>query len=230
MSAGEGVRYAVGALALLAAALAGWFGLQEGPAPSAPARAVEAHADLDHLIFALSWSPSYCAEDADPAGRDRRQCERPYGFIVHGLWPEFSGPQRRDCPTDNPRVPQSLGTEMADLVPSVGLLGHQWRKHGACTGLGQAAYFALMRKAAARVAVPPAYAAGDPPDGAPQAVEAAFLAANPGLEPRGIDITCSATRLREVRICLTPDLDFTACRAAEPNACRARSVVIPPPR
>ena len=57
-----------------------------GPVKSQAQRA----GDFDYYLLALSWSPSYCADDARK-GRDRLQCfsERAYGFVIHGLWPQY---------------------------------------------------------------------------------------------------------------------------------------------
>ncbi|MFO1140278.1 MAG: hypothetical protein U1E41_14510 [Paracoccus sp. (in: a-proteobacteria)] len=43
---------------------------------------------------------------------------------------------------------------MADIMGSSGLAWYQWKKHGRCTGLSSADYFALTRKAAALIAIP----------------------------------------------------------------------------
>ena len=42
-------------------------------------------------------------------------------------------------------------------------------------------------------------------------IEAAFLSANPGLEPDQITVTCKSNRIQEVRICLTKDLHWRDC-------------------
>jgi len=41
--------------------------------------------------------------------------------------------------------------------------------------------------------------------------EAGFIAADPGLAPDGIPVTCRERRICEVRICLTRDLGPRAC-------------------
>jgi ribonuclease I len=48
--------------------------------------------EFDFYVLALSWSPSYCEAAAErSAGRaPAGQCgERPYSFVVHGLWPQY---------------------------------------------------------------------------------------------------------------------------------------------
>jgi ribonuclease T2 len=44
-------------------------------------------------------------------------------------------------------VPSQLGRDYLDLLPSMGLIGHQWRKHGSCSGLTQRDYFDVTRAA-----------------------------------------------------------------------------------
>ncbi|HSX74729.1 MAG TPA: ribonuclease T(2) [Shinella sp.] len=187
---------------------------------------------FDFYVLSLSWSPTWCAgNDAD--GRTQ-QCRRgeDNGFIVHGLWPQNERGYPEFCPTRQPdRVPESLGRTVLDIIPSMGLIGHQWRKHGSCSGLGQKDYFAVTRAAFERVAIP---AALTPQRGgsrlSPDAVEAAFIAANPGLDRKGIAVTCEGGRLEEVRICMTADLSFRTCPAVDRAGCRAKSIDQPPIR
>src|SRR5690606_35235274 len=118
-----------------------------------------------------------------------------------------------------------------DLIPSVGLIGYQWRKHGTCSGLGQEDYFTVMRAARDRIAVPPAYRAtqaGQPVD--PDRLEADFIKSNPGLEDDGIAVTCDERFVREVRICMDKDLGFRSCPRLERRECRRDSVLMPASR
>ena len=185
---------------------------------------------FDFYVLSLSWSPTWCAEN--DAGGKTQQCRRGEnnGFIVHGLWPQDDRGYPQFCATRQPdRVPESLGRTVMDIIPSMGLIGHQWRKHGTCSGLSQKDYFAVTRAAWQRIRIP-----AEPRRGgarlAPDAMEQAFIAANPGLERKGIAITCEAGRLTEVRICLTPDLSFRPCPEVDRAACRAGTVEQPPIR
>ena len=62
-------------------------------------------------------------------------------------------------------------------------------------------------------------------------IEAAFVAANPGLAPEDLVVTCRDGLLREVRICLTRELAPRRCGAdVERSACRAAgAIALPPP-
>jgi len=185
---------------------------------------------FDFYVLSLSWSPSWCA--AHPKARHSLQCDprENHGFIVHGLWPQNEHGYPEFCPTRQPdRVPSGLGRHYLDLIPSMGLIGHEWRKHGVCTGLKQADYFATVRKAYHAVHIPPALISLHTGKAAsPDLIEKAFIAANPGLKPDGIAVACSAGMLEEVRICLTRGLSFRSCGEVDRQSCTLSSVNIPP--
>ncbi|PYE87229.1 ribonuclease T2 family protein [Phyllobacterium leguminum] len=184
--------------------------------------------DFDFYVLSLSWSPSYCATEGS---RDRQQCgsERPYAFIAHGLWPQHENGYPADCPTGKSYVPRDLVSQMRDIMPSGGLMGHEWRKHGSCTGLSQADYFAAVRRAYEMVNIPVSFrnsAQSRAVD--PMQVENAFIAANPRIPAGGIAVTCQDGYLEDVRICMTKDLKFRNCGEVDAKACRRRSVTMPP--
>jgi ribonuclease T2 len=113
-------------------------------------------------------------------------------------------------------------------MPSAGLVGHQWRKHGSCTGLDQAAYLKATREAFERIAIPDAFAnANQASRTSAETVEAAFIKANRGLDPDGIAVSCKSGRLSEVRICLTKELTFRACPEVDARGCTAANLAVP---
>jgi ribonuclease T2 len=67
-------------------------------------------------------------------------------------------------------------------------------------------------------------------DVTPDQVEDAFVAANPGMSRAGVAVTCGDTRLSEVRICMTRDLQFRECADVDRRACRRDKLVMPPVR
>lgn len=188
-------------------------------------------AGFDFYVLSLSWSPSYCEAEGDDANPQQCAVGRPYAFVVHGLWPQFERGYPQDCQTVERDVPPERMRALYDLMPSSGLIRHQWRKHGSCAGLSQQDYFSVLRKARERVTVPPelqrlgTYRTVDP-----DAVEKAFLRANPGLAGSGIAVTCDRRYLREVRICMGKDLSFRTCPEIDERACRRAKVVMPPVR
>ncbi|BAF89136.1 ribonuclease T2 precursor [Azorhizobium caulinodans ORS 571] len=186
---------------------------------------------FDFYVLSLSWSPSYCATRDRPDGL---QCggPRPFAFVVHGLWPQYEKGYPQDCDRSAPRLPQRQIDGMLDLMPSPGLVIHEWRKHGTCSGLSATAYFDLVRSARAKVEIPPSYV--NPTDYrmvSPAEVETAFIAANPGLEANMLSVDCDKTRLREVRICLSKSLTFRPCPEVDAKSCPAgRRLAVPPLR
>ncbi|SEB95834.1 ribonuclease T2 [Nitratireductor aquibiodomus] len=202
------------------------------PAPAIAGERGAPAGEFDFYVLSLSWSPSYCA--AEGAEANRQQCgrERPYAFVVHGLWPQYEKSYPEYCRSKRPqRVPNALVDQYRDIMPSAGLMGHQWRKHGMCTGFAQENYFALSRKARERVETPPEFRRLAKPEMvSPKRVEEAFLEANPGLKKDAIAVTCDNRYLREVRICMTRDLEFRSCEAVDRKDCRRERVLMPPAR
>jgi len=194
-----------------------------------PARADEPGV-FDFYVLSLSWSPTYCEDD----GRnDRIQCGgRPYAFVVHGLWPQYERGYPRDCPSDAPgRVPRRIVDGMLDIMPSPGLIGHEWRAHGTCSGLSQAGYFDMVRRARDVVRIPARFVdVEDYLTVTPREVETAFRTVNPGLPGDGIAVSCNSRRLKEVRVCLTRSLAFRPCPEVDRAACRRDRIVMPPVR
>ena len=186
--------------------------------------------DFDFYVLSLSWSPTFCTTAEGARNRDQCATSRQFGLIVHGLWPQYERGYPEACPSNQPsRVPSSLGRQYFDIMPSMGLIGHQWRKHGTCSGLSQQDYFLTMREAFERVRIPPALTrASRETKVSPDNLEQQFLSANRGLDRRGIAVTCEAGKLDEVQICLTRDLRFRTCPGIDDNACRQRSISVPP--
>ncbi|WP_315796108.1 ribonuclease T2 [Bradyrhizobium sp. SZCCHNRI3043] len=189
---------------------------------------------FDFYVLSLSWSPSYCAEADERGGRGSRsqQCGgRPYSFVVHGLWPQYENGYPEYCEQPAPRLPRNIMTSMLDLMPAPGLIYNEWDKHGTCAGLSAKAYFEIIRKARAAIKIPPEFLdLTEAKTVAPGAVEEAFIKANPKLTTSGIAVTCNRTRLSEVRICLSKDLEFRNCDEIDRQACRRDEVNMPPVR
>ncbi|HUG62895.1 MAG TPA: ribonuclease T2 [Methylomirabilota bacterium] len=186
--------------------------------------------DFDFYVLSLSWSPSYCEAEGGERGM---QCDgsRPFAFVLHGLWPQHERGWPERCDVDGVEPTRREVDEMLAIMPSPGLVRHQWRKHGSCSGLDVDDYFALAADAYERVTIPPALRHLERHTMvSPNAVEAAFRAANPGVAADGIAVTCDDRRLREVRICLNRDLAFRGCPEVDRRACRRDRVVMPPVR
>jgi ribonuclease T2 len=190
--------------------------------------------EFDFYVLSLSWSPSFCEEATERGngGRSQAQCGgRPFSFVVHGLWPQYEHGFPEYCQRPSPRLDRSIMSSMLDLMPAPGLIYNEWDKHGTCSGLSERAYFETIRKARAAVKIPPEYLElSDAKTVAPTVIEDAFVKANPGLSPAAIAVTCNSTRLSEVRICLSKDLQFRPCDEIDRRACRRDQVTMPPVR
>lgn len=194
---------------------------------------------FDFYVLALSWSPSYCEvarEGSERNERDRgneEQCgrARPFSFVVHGLWPQYERGYPRSCINPAPWLPDLLIRSMLELMPSRGLIIHEWRTHGTCAGLEPERYFEAVRRARERIVIPERFQRlQEYTTVSPAEVEDAFLAANKELKPDMIAVTCDNRRLREVRVCMTKDLALRACSEVDRRSCRRRQIVMPPVR
>lgn len=184
---------------------------------------------FDFYVLALSWSPSYCTTEGPDANRQQCNARRPYAFVVHGLWPQFERGFPSDCKTEVQRVPDDLVRSLSDIMPSAGLIGHQWRRHGSCSGLAMEDYFSTLRAARDKVVIPADYRRPDVARSVdPKDVEAAFMQANPGLAADAISAICERRYLSEIRLCMTKNLTFRPCPELERRSCKAVKVAMPP--
>lgn len=205
------------------------FGLAFCCAALPAAAAGNVAGDFGFYVLSLSWAPSYCASAGAHANRQECGRDARYGFIVHGLWPQNANGYPESCPSKfASRVPLGLGRKYFDIMPGMSLIGHEWRVHGTCTGLDQASYFRLVRKALEAVRVPSEFRPAAPARSIdPARVEAAFIAANPGISQDGIAVTCKDQRIEEVRICLTKSLRFRSCPRVDAAACNRPRASMP---
>ncbi|MGH6753437.1 MAG: ribonuclease T2 family protein, partial [Bradyrhizobium sp.] len=165
------------------------------------------------------------------SGRSQIPCERPFSFVVHGLWPQYERGFPEYCQRPSPRLDRNIMSSMLDLMPAPGLIFNEWDKHGTCSGLGARAYFENIRKARAAVKIPEEFLQLSASKSiSPDAIEAAFIKINPGLSSSAISVTCTSRRLSEVRVCMSKDLQFRACEEIDRRACRRDEVVMPPVR
>ncbi len=214
---------------------AAMIGLGAPTGASAQDRRQNTPGEFDFYVLSLSWSPSFC-EDAAERGNNGRsqqvQCNggRPFSFVVHGLWPQYERGFPEYCDRDS-WLDRNIMTSMLDLMPAPGLIFNEWKKHGTCSGLGARGYFETIRKARAVVKIPPEFIdLADPKTVSPDEVETAFIKVNPGLPANAIAVTCNRSRLSEVRICMSKDLQFRGCDEIDRRACRRDQVTMPPVR
>jgi ribonuclease T2 len=187
--------------------------------------------EFDYYVMALSWTPTWCAIEGDD--RDSPQCDagQGYGFTLHGLWPQYEQGWPSYCPSALRPPSRGMTGDMVDIMGSGGLAWHQWRKHGVCTGLEAADYFALSRLAYDSVTRPDLLRRLDDEVRLPAGViEEAFLEVNPHLEADMLTVTCRANRIQEVRICLTRELEPRRCGADVIRDCTSPDALFSPMR
>jgi len=175
----------------------------------------------DYYLMALSWSPTYCQTHP---GDDEQCAHKGYGFVLHGLWPQYEnggGPQR--CSTDKEVDRKTINATLA-FMPSRRLINHEWGAHGTCSGMAPAQYFATADRAFAAVQAPAELKAPrrDLTMTSDQ-LRGAFKRANPGLADNMMNLHCSKGELVEVRVCLDKDLSPRACGKRMRNACPAKA-------
>ena len=203
-------------------------------APFRPAAAEgEAAGAFDYYVLALSWSPTWCALTGDKRGAPEPQCAAGAGrdFVVHGLWPQGERGWPSFCRTPQRDPTRGETAAVADLFGGAGQAFYQWKKHGRCSGLSPADYFALARQARAAVQVPPVLREVRRRLTVPaELIERAFLERNPGLTGDMVRVTCRAGLIEEIRVCLDRDLTPRACSASVAPDCRLRDAGLLPPR
>ncbi len=231
----------IGALAVLGAAAGIPAGAQHVPWPSeyfnAKPRA-NAAGDFDYYTLVLSWSPTHCI--AREGGKDQMQCERRdglrYGFVLHGLWPQYEQGYPERCRTAwRPFVPEDVIAGVRDIMPSRNLVIHEYKLHGTCSGLQPAQYFALARRLFAHIRIPERYQ--NPFESqyvSARELEGDLLKVNPDIKADMLAVSCGGpgNRLIDVRVCLTRDGHPRTCGKNETQRqlCRAEQVLLPPVR
>ena len=182
---------------------------------------------FDYYVLSLSWSPNWCALEGERRGSP--QCDEDFGWVLHGLWPQYETGWPQDCFSTHPPPSRAMTAAMADIMGTSGLAWYQWNKHGACSGLPPEDYFALARLAYEGVVRPDVFRKLDRAVTLPASVvEEAFLEANPTLEPDGITITCRDGMIQEARICLTRDLEPRSCGSDVVRDCTMRDALFEP--
>lgn len=191
--------------------------------------------DYDYLALALSWSPTYC--ETTGRGRNDSQCSgnRPYAFVLHGVWPQYNKGWPENCAQgQRPRVPNDVIREMLDIMPSRGLIIHEYRKHGTCTGLSAKGYYSLSRNLYGKIRIPPRYVRPNQMiRTSPRELEREFLKVNPQMTADMISVVCGrGERLKELRICFGRDGNLTRCgrNESQKKLCSRGSIRVPPVR
>lgn len=175
--------------------------------------------DFDFYLLTLSWSPEFCSTH-----RSAAECAAHAGFVLHGLWPQnTNGTYPENCSdAPGPSNPQ----QYSDIFPDPGLLQHEWKTHGTCSGLAPDAYLQLARRAFQSVHTPDALNNLSQQTSEPPAtILGQFAAANTGVPQSSLALSCGNNYLTAVEVCLSKDLHAISCQV---RTCAAQSVKIVP--
>lgn len=184
---------------------------------------------FDYYVMSLSWSPNWCTLEGDARRSPQCDASQDHGWILHGLWPQYHRGYPSYCNTAERAPSRGMTAQMADIMGTSGLAWHQWKKHGTCTGLSAADYYALSREAYASVVRPPVFRKITKRMKLPASViEEAFLQANPDFERDGITITCQDGMIQEARICLSRNLKPVPCGQDVVRDCRMKDALFDP--
>jgi ribonuclease T2 len=196
---------------------------EPAPRPHATALAEQPSVpqNFDYYLLNLSWSPEFCHSHPNAT-----ECAEHSTFVLHGLWPQNdNGTYPENCSNQpGPRNPAAY----SDIYPDPGLLVHEWRTHGTCSGLSSDAFFALARNAFHSVAIPPALSRVDHQISMPPSqILDLFTAANPSIPRSSLALSCGNNYLTAIEVCLNKSAQATSCGPI--RSCRANTVRITPP-
>lgn len=176
--------------------------------PTQPMRIVP----IGGYTLALTWSPQYCRDRArDPAARF--QCgDNRFGFTLHGLWPDGTGPEWPQYCRRTALLPPPVIRGMLCTTPSAQLLQHEWAKHGTCMpGITPAQYFTRSRGLFAGLRFPVMNALSRAPLTAGR-LATAIARANPGLDADMMRVTATKDGwLDEIWLCLDTRFRYARC-------------------
>ena len=174
---------------------------------------------FDYYLLTLSWSPEFCHSH-----QDKPECQSGHhGFVVHGLWPQYTDGYPENCSTSSGL---SNPSEIADIMPDPGLVAHEWQTHGTCSGLDAEAYFKLLRQAFTSVKIPERFVAPRANFSiSPQEVKNDFVQANPSFNSADMTVSCGNNYITAVSLCMTKDLKPIACQNL--RDCRANVIRVP---
>src|SRR5262249_39475240 len=165
---------------------------------------------FDYYLLALSWAPNYCASHSGDHSSECRLGNHK-AFVLHGLWPQAeNGAPPKECAPASP-VAHEVVDHMLEYMPSAGLVQHEWREHGTCSGLSSRDYFAQAEQAFKTLQVPAALQSlshGKSLDVAE--IESQFAEANhAGKE--SFRVSCYNGELVAVEACMDKSLHLRAC-------------------
>jgi ribonuclease T2 len=185
---------------------------------------------FDYYTVALSWSPTFCASHRDP---DQCDSGRQLGFVLHGLWPQHERGYPQSCSTE--KLSEESRSKYAGIFASPKLIGHEWGKHGTCSGLDQASYFAMSEKLKNHLVIPKQFVKPQAPERSNyNDLVKAFRKANPDMPINSVLPFCGkgGRILNEIRACFDKKGLGRQCSNGEVKrsfkSCRMQEFLLPP--
>ena len=177
---------------------------------------------FDYYLLNLSWSPEFCYSH-----RDAPECAARHTFVLHGLWPQnFDGTYPENC--SNAPGPADTSA-FSDIYPDAGLLQHEWKTHGSCSGLAADAFFTTARTADRSIVIPQKLdSLTRQTSMSPNEIMTLFMDANPKIPRESLAVSCGNNYLTAVEICFDKTLRPVQCGPF--RSCRAVIIRIPPPQ
>ncbi|MFO0572516.1 MAG: ribonuclease [Polyangia bacterium] len=201
------------------------------PSQQPPVTSTGTAASFDYYVLALSWSPQFCAtrqsRSDDPQCGDGKR----FGFIAHGLWPQYQQGFPESCPTTQSFDP-AVAPRVLTIMPSEKLMRHEWERHGTCSGLSAGDYFAQLERIYRGVHIPERFVApSEQITVSLEELKQAFIANNPGLGADMFAVLCGGGGfLREIRVCFSKEGQAMRCSGMVRDQCRDGQVVVRPLR
>jgi ribonuclease T2 len=177
---------------------------------------------FDYYLLNLSWSPEFCYSHPNAP-----ECGSHSTFVLHGLWPQnYDGTYPENCSAaPGPSDPAAY----KDIYPDQGLLEHEWRTHGTCSGLSADAFLSTARAAYQSVTVPAKLRnLTRQTSMSPNQIMNLFMEDNPRIPRESLAVSCGNNYLTAVEICLDKSLKPVQCGPL--RSCRAITIRVPPPR
>jgi ribonuclease T2 len=181
---------------------------------------------FDYYLLAVSWAPQFCAKSERNSSQE---CDpsRHYGLVVHGLWPQNDDGSYPEKCEQSGTVSNETARQVLPIMPSRGLIQHEWAEHGSCTGLDAQTYFGELQQAFSQLQIPSQYRSpAEPARASPAEIEQEFADANHA-PVSAFRVACSGGEFSGIDVCLTKKLEYRGCGAGV-RECRSRMVAIRP--
>lgn len=183
--------------------------------------------EISSYILSMSWSPTYCLNTNKYPNTMQCNAQADHRLILHGLWPQYDSGYPSYCKTSFNKPTQSEIEGILDVTPAPGLVQHEWRKHGTCTGMSVRQYFENAEKAFNRFNLPDTLLR-DNSYFTPYVLKRTVAKANPHMPPDSFYLICEKRLLKEIRVCLDNNLDPRSCPTKK-NTCNSLIIKAPAP-